>query len=276
MTNKPDITWLADLQPLPQSRGGCEQLRLALGQLRTHEDLLRILGRYVHFNAPFGAGVAHLASQVAVRQDLFGDETESVPMISDRSYDIAAQIFAAAVEEFCGSSPEHNQSHRRLAQDALRAAGKHFGYKGAALSKIVEPNRETDMAMQRAKSGYGIGQNMDEETLLQGIGFHIGSEQLAGEEFRIFDTFLREEHADLVRYMESVDPEVSNVQTYIWFKLHTTVEDEHADHAFQAANLALRYYRGHQDVGAVKERIIDGFINFADVQTNFLTHIGAD
>lgn len=267
------ISWPTDLQPIPHVNDGCEQLRVTLHHLRTKEDLLRVLGQYIQFNAPFGAGVASLAGQVAVRRDLFGDSNEPIDIVSDRSSEIAAHIFAAAVEEFCGCSPQHSQSHRRLAQQALKAAGKFFGYKPDSLNVIVEPTRATESSTQKVQRGYGIGHRMNENALLHGIGFHIGSEQLAGEEFRIFDSFLRQEHHDLVEYMETVDPEISDVQTYIWFRLHTTVEDEHADHAVKAANLALQYYRGKQKVDAVKSRIVQGVAHFAKVQTDFIKRI---
>ncbi len=272
MNKKPEITW-SELSALPDVQKGCEHLHVALEQLRTHGDLVRVLSRYVHFNAPFGAGVAHLASAVAQRPDLFGDPNTIEHYLSDRSYEVAAPLFAAAIDEFGGESAKY-QPHRTLAQNTVQAVGKFFGYNGASFKSLIDPNAETIIAMEGAKSGYGIGQVIDENALFQNMGFHIGSEQLAGEEFRIIDTFLRREHPALVSHMEMVDPEISDVQTYIWIALHTTVEDEHAELAFRAANLALRYYRGDQEPYEMRKQIVKGFVDFVKLQTEFLESIG--
>ena len=96
MSNPTTPSWSAELEPLRQESNRC--LSIVLGQVQTKEDLLRVLGQYAAFNGPFGAGVAQLASQVAVHQDLFKDPQESVSVLADRSGEIAK--FIKGYDEF--------------------------------------------------------------------------------------------------------------------------------------------------------------------------------
>ncbi|HLD71853.1 MAG TPA: hypothetical protein VI873_04565 [Candidatus Peribacteraceae bacterium] len=268
MSNPTTPSWSAELEPLRQESNRC--LSIVLGQVQTKEDLLRVLGQYAAFNGPFGAGVAQLASQVAVHQDLFKDPQESVSVLADRSGEIAKHIFAAAVDEFGGADARY-PSHRTLAQYAVKGAGKFLGYEKTSLNAKLAPNETTLQAVEKVKTGYGFGASLDQWELLKSIGFHLGSEYLAGDEFRIIDAFLRERFPDLVASMETVSPEIAAIATSTWIKVHTTVEDEHAAHAVTAANLALEY---QEDPEYAKALITRGMQNFAKIQREFLAHMG--
>lgn len=267
MSNTTTLSWSTDLAPLSPLTGS-NHLAIALEKLQTKESLITLIGQYVAFNAPFGSGVAHLAGQTAVRQDLFRDRKESAAILADRSGEIAKHIFAAAVDEFGGAEAAY-PSHRALAQDFLKGMGRHFGHEGVSLNALIQPNRHTLFAEEKVKKGYGFGGEMNEDALLKAIGFHMGSEYLAGDEFRTIDAYLRTAYPDLVASMEKADAAISTIASYIWVKIHTTVEEDHAAHAFTAANLALES-SAHP---MAKERVLEGFRAFADIQTTFINHI---
>ena len=103
-----------------------------------NKKFLSILGNYVQFNSPFGAGVANLAGKMAVRQDLFRDPDEPVEIAADRSVEVASKIFSAAIDEFGDRGVPDRASHRTLALRTLKEASQFFGYFPHRLNEIVK------------------------------------------------------------------------------------------------------------------------------------------
>src|SRR5205814_1694141 len=134
-------------------------------------------------------------------------------------------------EEFSGPSAGTEGTHRLLAQAALKVAGSFFGYDLAVFNALTRPHRHTVAAIRKVCDGYGINQSMDERKLFCALGFHLGSELLADEEFRILDNFLRANHPDLVDFMESTGVPGASEQTtdapnkavqtgaYVWIRI---------------------------------------------------------
>jgi hypothetical protein len=244
----------------------------SLQQIEDSADLLRVLGRYIHFNATFGGGVANLAGEIAVRQDLFRDPEEPIDILADCSIEVASNIFAAAVDEFDERSTRYHDTHRTLAKATLKATGAFCGYDTAALNAAVRPDEATLTAIRKVRHGYRVGQRVEEAGLFQGMGFHLGSELLADEEFRILDGYCRASQPELAAFLENTKIEIGGEQhaAYYWIRIHTSVEADHFEFAVQGANLALRCYAGTADRARVKAWILQGFQEFADVQTDFM------
>jgi hypothetical protein len=244
----------------------------ALKRVESGDDLLCILGRYIHFNSVFGSSVASLASKIAARQDLFRDADELIEIIADRSVEVAADIFFAAIDEFGGHITNHRKTHRSLAQATLKASGTFFGLDTAQINNVVCLNESTRVAIRKVQDGYGVSQMMNDHKIFHSIGFHLGSELLADEEFRILDKFLRTKYPDLVKYLEKTRVAISGSQyaAYYWIRIHTSVEAEHFDVAVKGANCALKYYAGRESIAELKSWIIEGFRDFAAVQAEFM------
>src|SRR6185295_4655061 len=164
-------------------------------EMVARSDLEHVLASHSG-NSIFGSGVANLAGEIGARQNLFRDADEPAALIADRSVEVAAPFFFAAIDEFGGAG--HRSTHRTLAQATLKGAGCFLGYDGATLNRLAEPNLRTLTAMDKVRAGYAINQQVGEQELFRAIGFHIGSEVLADEEFNLLDGFLRAEYADLV------------------------------------------------------------------------------
>jgi hypothetical protein len=262
----------SDLDPIVAAHPGNRVLARALEQIASGEEILRALGRYIHFNATFGGGVANLAGEIAVRQDLFRDPDEEVEILADRSMDIAADIFFAAIDEFGDRSTPHRGTHRSLAQATLKAAGQYFGCDAGALNRIARPNAATVTAVRKVRDGYGVNQEVDAPELFRAIGFHLSSEILADEEFRLIDSFLRAKHGDLVDCLEGTKVEISGrpCPAYVWIRIHTSVEADHFDSAVRGANQALHYFVGPGTAAEAKGWMIEGFRAFAAVQAEFM------
>jgi hypothetical protein len=261
-----------DIAPVLDAHDGNRTFERALRSTRRDEDLLRCLGQYIHFNSVFGSGVANLAGEIGARQDLFRDPEEVLSAAADRSVEVAAHIFYAAVDEF-GSGPLRRSTHRTMAQATLKAAGRFFGYDARTLDRLALPCEATLDAERRVREGYCLNQTVGERELFRAVGFHMGSEILADEEFNILDRFLRAERAEFVEHLKGSRIEINGGwnAAYRWIQIHTSVEADHFDAAVAGANLALRYYAGAHRIARVKDWLVAGFREFASVQSDFMS-----
>ena len=275
--NVPPIT-VADFEPVIGGHRGVVAFKRALGALTNVAALLRTLGQFVQFNSVFGAGVAALAGGLAARQDLFRDRDESVDALADRSLDVAAGVFFAAIDEYGDPSRPGRCTHRALAQATLRGFAEVAGQDGSSLARLLEPAPATRTAITRVADGYGIGKALSPMELLTAVGFHIGSELLADREFGALDRFLRERHPELVAALKArrVSIGAQSLPTYTWISIHTTVEAEHRDAGIDAANRAVRYYAGSAGPSAARACILDGFESFCRVQQEFLESLSSN
>jgi hypothetical protein len=260
----------SDLQEVLVSHSGSAAFEQALGRIATSEDLLTTLSCYIYFNSVFGSGVANLSGEIGARQSLFRDPDEPLTLVADRSVEVAAQFFFAAIDEFGG--PSHRSTHRTLAQATLKGCGSFLQFDLAALNQLAEPNAATLTAIEKVQDGYAINQLVDEQKLFRAIGFHMGSEVLADAEFNLLDGFLRAKYSDLVEHLKRSRVTINGVELsgYHWIQIHTTVEADHFDAAMVGANLALRFYCGGESPAQIKQWMLDGFRLFATAQSDFM------
>ena len=217
--------------------------------------LINLMAQYMQFNSVFGAGVANLVGEIARRQDTFRKQDESIALTADRSCDVAATIFFAAIDEF-----GRKKTHRSMAQDTLRESIKFFNI-AADQVKQLNPAAETKIAMQSVADGYCLNRATTDSDLFFGIGFHMSSELLADQEFNMLNSYLRQKHSLLVDHLE-------RTKAYSWIAVHTTVEADHFDAALESANYALSFYTG--DKTKAHAWILKGFKNFVEVQAQFM------
>ena len=261
----------SDLDSILATHHGGELFRAVLERVSSSEELVRVLGRYIYFNSVFGGGVANLAGEVAVRQDLFRDPVEPVRVLADRSVEVASDIFMAAVDEFDDRIAPYRDTHRSLAQATLKGAGTFFGYDAVALDRITEPNPGTLDAIRNVREGYGVSQSVADAGLFRGMGFHVGSEILADEEFNVLDRFLRASYPELVQFLEATSIEIGGTAypAYFWIRVHTSVEADHFSAAVKGVNCALQFYAGSAGASCAKEWVLAGFRDFAAIQGRF-------
>jgi hypothetical protein len=262
-----------DLGPVLASHHGNEALEAAFtAACADPRRLLTVLGRYVQFNSAFGPGLANLAGEIAARQGLFRDRDEPVRILADRASEVAADFFYAAVDEFDDRATAWRDTHRTLAQATVKGMGRFFGYEPAQLNDVIHVNKATESSMQQVFEGYGLGAKLEEDRLFRGMGFHVGSEILADQEFTIIDRVLRAKLPDMVKALEGMKVELlgGKHNAYYWIFVHTGVEAEHFDAALKGVNNALRFYTGERPPAEVKAFMLDGFLRFSDLQAGFM------
>jgi hypothetical protein len=262
-----------DLSPVLADHRGNEALEAAFAEACADPArLLTVLGRYVQFNSAFGPGLANLAGEIAARQGLFRDRDEPVRILADRASEVAADFFYAAVDEFDDRATAWRDTHRTLAQATVKGMGRYFGYEPAQLNDVIRINGATETSMRRVFEGYGLGAKLEEDRLFQGMGFHVGSEILADQEFTIIDRVLREKRPDMVAALKATKVEFlgGKHDAYYWVFIHTGVEAEHFDAALKGVNNALRFYVGRSAPDHVKGSMLEGFSAFATLQADFM------
>jgi len=193
--------------------------------------------------------------------------------INDRSSEIATEIYFAAEDEYADRQFKLRVTHRQLAQELLKAILDYFKIDHSNFPKLFPLNKKTNEAIKKVREGYCLNRENTEDNLFNGLGFHIGSELLADQEFNLIDQFLRDNDSDLVKFLENKKTKFDDIKSYRWISLHTVVELEHLDHAFVAAERAIKYYKGKKSVEEVHRLIIEGFLNFAKLQKDFFGNI---
>src|SRR5262245_1534468 len=103
----------SDLEAMAAKHPGCGAFKQALWQIPNEGALFRTLSSYIYFNSVFGSGVANLAGEIGARHDLFRDTDEPVEIVADRSVEVGAHIFLAAIDEF-GGNGKTRCTHRTL------------------------------------------------------------------------------------------------------------------------------------------------------------------
>jgi hypothetical protein len=264
-----------DLGPVLSRHRGNAALRAAFDSATEPGTLLSVFARYVQFNSAFGPGVANLAGEIGARQSLFLDPDEPFRLVADRAAEVASDFFYAAVDEFDDRLTPWRDTHRTLAQAALKGMGEFYGYTPAELNGVIRINEATEQARVQVWEGYGIGARLEEERLFRAMGFHSASEVLADQEFTIIDGIFRSRRPDLVKALQSTRVEILGQKhdAYYWVRIHTSVEADHFDAALAGVNKALGFYAGATDPESVKRWVLDGFAEFASVQERFMSRL---
>jgi hypothetical protein len=240
----------------------------ALGK-STPQILVPLLLKYISFNRYFGAGVAHLSSELAISGN-FVDSSE--PLLSnDRSMDIAGYVFSAAIDEFGDTSLGNRPTHRTLAQATMNGIIEYSGYSETDVNRCMEQidSKKIDSVIM---NGYAKRAENNEKELFRALGFHIGSEFLADQEFRILDNCLQTKYPELITFLQQTTIPISDykVPAYHWVKIHTSVEECHFENSLKAANMVMQYYAGSQHTIEVGKQILEGVSAFASFQEKFM------
>jgi hypothetical protein len=234
--------------------------------------LARFAALYVTFNAPFVSGVAALSSAISARPDLFRDKN-APSIIADRAAEVARRVHDAVVDEFLDRTQQ--VSHRTLAQAFLKILVSSVNSNLDALGRLAAENDTLTTCAHEVIEGYGKGQSSDDKILFA-IGWHMGSEVLADDEFNRIDVFLNRYYRDLVLHLKESKVSIDEMTCggYFWIEIHTSVEKDHFQLATEAAQMALKYYTGERGSVYAKEEILRGFTAFAETQKNMLKALG--
>lgn len=249
---------------------------------------VRFLGRYASWNGFFGSGVATLSGKIGRCRGLFRDPDQPVQALADRSVHVASFFFDAARDEFDDRDTVHRDTHRCLAQSTLKglidfeaARGAHALRDADALNALLDEPLWLRALNDRVATGYGAGSADDWPTVFTCIGYHLGSELLADQEFSIIDATLRGQAPDLVAHLRATTVNIAGVEHagYQWIAIHSGhgggAEADHFEWATQGARLAFRFVppRHHDEL---RRQMHHGFVAFARDHREFFERVNHD
>lgn len=265
----------AEIHKILETSGSKRFLEAILATVAVETELVRFMHRYTVFNGNFAGGVASLAGAFHIRQDLFRDPAVMPRHCSDRSADIASYIYFAAEDEYADRFTGSRITHRGLAQALLSETISFCKVDPDAFDATFRLHDRFDGFLAEVVKGYRINSVQSEDDLFDALGFHIGSELLADQEFNIIDTFLTRNYPSLVRHLKATKT-IHGPEAYRWISLHTAVEVEHFQNAITAAEKAITYYCGTEHTQPdVRQLIVGGFRKFSDFQHRFFHDIMA-
>lgn len=247
-------------------------LNSILEDIESKKQVIDFIHRYGIFNGDFAGGVANLAGAFHIRGDIFKEKSK-VDAINDKSSEIATEIYFAAEDEYFDRDFKTRVTHRQLAQELLKASLSYFKVSDKEFKKSFILNKKTKETIISVRKGYCLNKKNNEEDLFKGLGFHIGSELLADQEFNVIDNFLKKKYPKFVKFLKTKTTDFKGIEAYRWISLHTIVELEHLDHAFTAAEKAIKYYKGKRDKKEIQQLVVQGFLKFSQTQRTFFNHI---
>ena len=238
------------------------------------EALIRFLSRYTAWNSMFAAGVAQLVANIARQSTLFVD-TSFPRALADRSNYIASFFFDAARDEFDDHINRQRDPHRSLAQAMLQGVANFFDRQDLLDQK--DPVWLQNLNTMAGYSGFGGG-GVDE--IFYGIGYHLGSEVLADQEFSMIDAYLREYEPELVGYLlhNKITLADADHRCYAWIGVHSGhgggAEADHFAWALEGVNRALDLVQADKDKCIQSMNL--GFLGFANDHRSFFSSVNHD
>ncbi|MGC4038381.1 MAG: hypothetical protein QM764_20625 [Chitinophagaceae bacterium] len=169
-------------------------LNQSLQQVNSPQAALTFFSRYIAFNSVFAGGVARLAGAVHVSQSIFMGQGLSMNRnIYSKSSEIASNIFAAAEDEFNAMKQQIRVTHRDMAGFFLEATVDFFNSSDLYIPQV---DTRLESLLDEVMTGYCITGIPADAALLEGIGFHIASEELADQEFITIRDYLLEKYPE--------------------------------------------------------------------------------
>jgi hypothetical protein len=247
-----------------------ERLRLRLESIRDEEALVRFVHRFVLFNDALAARVPFLAGVIHLTPGLFLDPEAQEEFCRQANGRIAAFVAKAANDEYLFSETQ-SLVHQYLSQQFFRGVLAHYGVSEQTFDNEHPLPLGLDALLKEARGKF-FGRRSPEE-IFAALGFHVGLEFFADQEFTLVDGWLRERYPELVRSLEAGG---KSRCAYRWLAIHTVVEITHYRAGLEALETALAYFRDPKQTPRMLECIKHGFSQFADLQGRYYEAILSD
>lgn len=215
---------------------------------------VRFFGRYTSWNGFFGSAVATLAGKLGRCRGLFLDAAQPIQQLADRSVFVASFFFDAARDEFDDRDTVHRDTHRCLAQSTLKGLIDWHASQGVtklqdntAINALLQEPIWLRALNTQVAQGYGAGTPDDLGAAFYSIGYHLGSELLADQEFSLIDQTLREGAPAMVEFLRQHKVNIAGQDhiAYQWVAIHSGLgggaEADHYLWATRGAKLAFRF-----------------------------------
>ena len=207
-----------------------------------------------------------------------------IRVIADRSVLVASYFFDAARDEFDDRETLHRDTHRCLAQAMLLGVVNYGRGQGFAdwqdhqLDALAATPLWLSALNERVALGYGKGSGDTLPVLFRAMGYHVGSEVLADQEFSVIDETLRSKQPELLDYLENNVVKIGGEEhgCYQWVGLHSGhgggAEADHFQWAMQGVERAFSYVPSvtHSEV---QHQFELGYLDFSADHSEFFKQV---
>ena len=244
--------------------------------IATPELMHLFMQRFVRYSAAYSHSVPRLCSTIGKSQG-FLDPLAIIPSNADRSMDVAAKAFSAAIEEFC--DPRTGVSHRTLAFALLDKMAEYADLSAAAVERIAQTGDWLTEMVASVQGCYEADPNSLAD-MVRAMGVHAAAETIGGNEFSIINAvfFSSQRQGSFGKFIkqQKVRFDGGVVSPWYWIVIHGTAATEgvelgHADDAIQALNAAVRYSPASE--AQVIAWAGQGIRQLAALQTRFFTQV---
>lgn len=266
---------------LVKETNGIGVMKEAIAKLRHGHDLMEFMKKYLRWSRSFDAPVHCLTARVGIfetRERLRSRADQTIDgLLLSPTREIAEFISLAASDE-AGDPAKNEPPHRILALGTFEGILRRYGTLSRDRNdppeimevRAVPQDDEMDEIEDLIIRGYGHEQPLDEEHLLENIGFHLASETLAQEEFKaLLELF---ENWNLLGHLRATKVQVGRhtVQPSLWLEIHGKSEAAHAKAALDAANLFMQHHHLQPHSIGI---FIKGFNKMGQLHNRFFTHV---
>jgi hypothetical protein len=247
-----------------------QRMQRQLDAVTSDTALVRFLHRFVLFNDALAARVPFLAGLIHLTPNVFLDPAEGVEFCRQANGRVAAYVAQAARDEY-QFDERRNGIHQHLSQKFLNGALGFYGVNRMTFDRDYPLTLVLGGILDEARTKF-----LDERSaraIFRALGFHVGLEFFAHQEFNLVDAWLRARFPALVAALERADGDGS---AYTWLALHTIVEIGHYRAGIEALKSALQFYRHPEERSAMADLIKEGFNAFVDLQSRYYEAILRD
>ncbi len=234
------------------------------------EALIHFLHRFVLFNDALAARVPFLAGLIHLTPGLFIDPDADGEFCRQANGRIAAYVAEAASDEY-RMAGDRNLVHQYLSQKFFHAALEHYRMSGAAFDKQYPLPATLSDVLAEARIKYF--ERPTPGDIFAALGFHVGLEFFADQEFNLVDQFLRRQHPALVASLEGDGADRSD---YLWLSTHTVVEIGHYRAGLSALKSSLSFCHPRHQAPMMLASIKQGFNSFVDLQRRYYEGVRLD
>lgn len=232
--------------------------------------VMHFLHRFALFNDALAARVPFLAGLIHLTPDLFIDLDADEDFCRQANGRVAAHVAEAASDEY-RITRDRNLVHQYLSQTFFRGVLEHYQIDGATFDRRYPLASALAELLAEARGKFFERRGPSE--IFAALGFHVGLEFFADQEFNLVDQYLRRRHPSLVASLEGDGPDRS---AYLWLATHTVVEIGHYRAGLAALKAALTYCYPRDQALLMLASIKQGFNSFVDLQKRYYEGVSLD
>jgi len=247
-----------------------QRLQRQVDAIEGPTSLVRFLHRFVLFNDALAARVPFVAGLIHLTPDIFLEPAEGVAFCRQANARVAAYVAEAASDEYRVDADQFDV-HQLLSQNFLNGALGFLGVDRGRFDRDHPLPTVLHDIIDEARSKF-LTERSD-RAIFRALGFHVGLEFFAHQEFNLVDSWLRTSNPALVAALRVGRGKGCD---YDWLAIHTVVEIGHYRAGLEALKTALLFYHDPEQRPAMAELIKEGFNAFVDLQSRYYDAILCD